>query len=69
MDDRTLALIAPGARWSFATSTAMRTTVSDAWYSPSYGVRVPCRAVNYALRADVSAGLDVVFRIERAAAV
>ena len=28
--------------------------MTDAWYSPSYGVRLPCRAINLSMTADVA---------------
>ena len=37
--------------------------ISEAWYSPSYGVRVPCRAIALTVQADVSSATDYRFVI------
>jgi hypothetical protein len=39
--------------------------VSDAWYSPSYGVRQPCFALDLTVAADVTPGLMFEFAISR----
>lgn len=63
--DRHLNLTAGGNRFRLAASVPMATSVSDAWYSPSFGVRVPCRAADFTMTADVATLSPVTFVIER----
>jgi hypothetical protein len=41
-------LAGPGARARLAVPAGLEAVISDAWYSPSYGVKVPCRALDLA---------------------
>ena len=47
-----LALTASGRSWQLSAPSPMKAVVSDAWYSPAYGVRVPCRAIDFTIAAD-----------------
>ena len=47
-------LTAGAQRWRFQASGDLSVTMTDAWYSPSYGVRLPCRAINLSMTADVA---------------
>ena len=40
-------------------------TIADAWYSPSYGVRVPCRALDLTLETRLSGVASYSFAIDR----
>jgi uncharacterized heparinase superfamily protein len=64
--DGQIALVTPRGRWTLSADPTLTAAVSDAWYSPSYGVRIPCRVVEFERRVDVSAGLDLQFRIAAA---
>jgi hypothetical protein len=61
--DRKITLATKHGRWSISSEGTMSASVSDAWYSPSYGVRARCRAVDFVLTADVSADSEFVFQI------
>jgi hypothetical protein len=61
--DRHLALVTTRGSWSICPDQPMNAAVSDAWYSPSYGVRTPCRAIDFVVTADVSAEPSFVFHI------
>lgn len=37
--------------------------ISDAWYSPSYGVKVPCRAIDLACRANLGITAEWLFMV------
>ena len=56
-------LTAVGRTWVFQAPGHLAVTISDAWYSPSYGVRVPCRAIAFTLAADLSSAPDYRFVI------
>jgi hypothetical protein len=45
-------LAVDGACFRLESLDALEGRVADAWYSPSYGVRVPCRAIDF--KEDVS---------------
>jgi hypothetical protein len=63
IDRGEVALVTAGGRWRFRADTDLSIAVADAWYSPSYGVRRPCRALNLTRRADVSIERDYLFAI------
>lgn len=67
VSDRKVALVTQQGRWFICPDRTLAATVSDAWYSPSYGVRVPCRAVDFVMTVDVSTEPELVFRIGRVA--
>lgn len=50
-------------RWRFRADRALTPEIADAWYSPSYGVRIPCRSIDLRASADVSAGSPFVFAV------
>lgn len=56
VDLRTLALTSPAGRWLLQCPPALAVQSVDAAYSPSYGVRVPCVAIDLSL--DVELGGD-----------
>jgi len=53
----------PGCSWELRAPSQAKAVVSDAWYSPSYGVRVPCQAIDFTITADVSAAPEYRFVI------
>ena len=57
------ALTAAGSAWEFRAPPQLNAAVSDAWYSPSFGVRIPCRAIDFATTAAVSAASKYQFSI------
>ena len=64
--DGGLALSTASGRWHFRADPALTRDIAEAWYSPSYGVRIACRALDFNVSADVSAGPAFVFSIGRA---
>jgi hypothetical protein len=58
-----VALVTPAGRWLLRPSPNLELTVDEAWYSPSYGVRLPCRALHLTTEADVSAAGDYALAI------
>lgn len=60
------ALSTPRRRWHLRAPTALTAAISDAWYSPSYGVRVPCQALDFTLKVDVTGNPSFAFAIESA---
>jgi hypothetical protein len=69
VSDRDITLVTRRGSWILRVDRTMKATVSDAWYSPSYGVRVPCRAVDVSLSADVSIEPEFVFQIVQVALI
>jgi hypothetical protein len=61
------ALDAGGHRWRLSADPALTPSIVDAWYSPSYGVRVPCKALDLSATHDVAANRTYRFAIEREA--
>lgn len=53
LEGGTCVLRAPSAVVHLRFPAALRATLADAWYSPSYGVRVACRALDLAAEADL----------------
>jgi hypothetical protein len=64
LGDQAIRLVTPKGPWRLRLDRTMTATVSDGWYSPSYGVRMPCRVVGAVVSADVSAGPQFVVVIE-----
>jgi hypothetical protein len=62
-DVREFALVTTRGRWIFRASGDVTVAVVDAWYSPSYGVRIACRAIDLTTTADVSENRDYIFAI------
>jgi len=52
-------------RFLFLAPDDMQIVVSDAWYSPSYGVRTPCLAMDVAQAVAVSKGYTASFSVLR----
>jgi hypothetical protein len=42
-----------GQRYILASLDGLETQLSEAWYSPAYGVRIPCSALNFTLHNSV----------------
>ena len=55
-------LSAGGRSWALAVPSHLQATARDAWYSPSYGVRMPCLALD--LTADETITETSVYRFE-----
>jgi hypothetical protein len=55
-------LSAGARRWTFQAPAGLEATIADAWYSPSFGVREPCRAIDFTIAAGVP-GEDYRFEI------
>jgi hypothetical protein len=53
--DGGIRLSGPGVRVDLEFDPALRAEIVGAWYSPSYGVRLPCRALNLSLQATLDA--------------
>lgn len=49
-----LSLRNSAGQWEFRAPSMLNASVVDAWYSPSFGVRVKCRAIDFTLDADVA---------------
>ena len=58
-----LALVTTKGRCLLRASSDLSVAVVDAWYSPSYGVRIACRAIDFTTTADVSGHRDYIFAI------
>lgn len=50
-------------QWMLTYPASLRPAVSDAWYSPSYGVRLKCQAIDLALTATLAGDYEVAFEI------
>jgi hypothetical protein len=53
LDETTLTLTARGSRWRMTMPAGLRATVEPSAYSPSYGVRLPCLALNMSSRVQL----------------
>lgn len=56
-------LAAAGRRFDLRASKALTARVTEAWYSPSFGVRVSCPAIDFTTAADVATASDYRFAI------
>lgn len=63
MSTGSLALKGPGAQVRLEVPEGLQAALSDAWYSPSYGRRLPCRALNLSATAAVGAGSRWTFTL------
>jgi hypothetical protein len=54
-DPQTLVLSVSGRRWHFTIPRGLQVSIESAWYSPSYGVKVPCMAINLSTRTRLDA--------------
>ncbi|HWI20046.1 MAG TPA: alginate lyase family protein [Vicinamibacterales bacterium] len=56
-------LEAAGRQWEFVAPETLTGTIATADYSPSFGVKVPCQAIDFAIEADLSAVSEMIFSI------
>lgn len=56
-------LTASGRRFFFQAPPTLAAIAGDAWYSPSYGAREPCRAIDFTVEADMSAPSSYEFTL------
>jgi len=57
-------LTAPGLEARLRFDSALHSAIEPAWYSPSYGVRLACAAINLTLRAAVDGERTWAFSVE-----
>jgi hypothetical protein len=57
------ALVTGKGRWLFRAAKELTATIVDAWYSPSYGVRIACRAIDFTTTADLPGNRAYTFAI------
>ncbi len=57
------AVVRASGRFRFRAPADLTPQVGEAWYSPSYGVRVPCRAIDFTCEAVVSDARTYFFAI------
>ena len=55
-----------GAHWQLTISAGLMVSCSPAWYSPSYGVRVPCQAIELEVEAVLPGHASWNFMFSRA---
>jgi hypothetical protein len=67
-DACTLILAARTRRWRFSIPSELHPSIEPSWYSPSYGVRTLCLAINLAARINLGGGRHWKFSIQRASA-
>jgi hypothetical protein len=53
LDETTLTLTSRGIRWRMTMPAGLRATIEPSAYSPSYGVKVPCLALNVSSRVQL----------------
>ncbi len=58
-------LSAKGNRWVFRVDESVATEIASAWYSPSYGVRLACAAIECSAQQDLGARQRWLFSLER----
>lgn len=58
-----IAISAGGRSWTLTIAGGLRPAISGAWYSPSYGVRVPCLAVDLVLDVLIADHSEYRFEI------
>lgn len=63
LGDGRFTLAAADRTWELRAPQHLKVSLSEAWYSPSYGVRVPCRAIGVTVTADVASAPDYRFVI------
>jgi uncharacterized heparinase superfamily protein len=59
----TIALSVHGRRWLLTVPSGLRATIGPAAYSPSYGVKVPCLAIDATTRTSVDGHREWAFAI------
>jgi Heparinase II/III-like protein/Heparinase II/III N-terminus len=62
-DETTLSLTGRGGRWRFAVPAGLLVSIERAAYSPSYGIELPCVAIDLSLRATLDGDHDFEFSI------
>ena len=62
--DGAIVCTAGGRQWRLRAPADFVPVLSEAWYSPSFGVRVPCTAVDYRKTGDVASLGTIAFVIE-----
>jgi hypothetical protein len=60
---REIVLSSGGRRFCFHVPDGLGVTLEDGWYSPSYGVRLPCRTIGCSLEAPASNVRTYVFEL------
>ena len=63
VEDRLVSLCADGRRWIFRVPAGMALVIAGAEYSPSYGVTVPCMAINLSVDVDLAGEQQYDFSI------
>jgi hypothetical protein len=61
--DREFRLTASGRSWILRGPHEAKAVISDAWYSPSFGVRIPCAAIDFSLQQEIAATAEYQFMI------
>jgi hypothetical protein len=62
--DGAYVLIGVNGRWCFKADPALTSSVRDAWYSPSYGVRLPCYGIEFSTTGDLTRSRTFTFTLE-----
>jgi uncharacterized heparinase superfamily protein len=62
-DETTIVLTGRGGRWRFALPVGLQVCIERAAYSPSYGIVLPCAAIDLSLRATLDSDRCFVFAI------
>lgn len=62
--DGSLSLRSGGLAWSLRSLDRLTPSVEDAWYSPSYGVRLPAKAIEFRVEQRLPRQQDWTFRLE-----
>jgi len=62
--DGSLSLRSNGLAWSLRSLDRLTPSVEDAWYSPSYGVRVASKAIEFRVEQQLPRQPDWTFRLE-----
>ena len=65
-DRCTLILAARGRRWRFTIPPDLHLSIEPAWYSPSYGVRTRCLAINLGTRTNLGGSRHWEFSFQSA---
>lgn len=61
--ERIFVLNAGGQCFTIGTDEGPKGVLRDAWYSPSYGVRVPCQVIDFECLVSLSEKMTIVFAI------
>jgi hypothetical protein len=56
-------MTAGGHSWILRGPQNANAVISDAWYSPSFGVRVPCSAIDFSIQQEIDASAEYQFMI------